>query len=376
MRKSLTIEVLESRDMPSAGPVLVELPRWDAPTSLHPAEVRSLLPNGPAPTGSASPLALNPVGTGAGLSGIASETSAVQRWDRLLVGTWYVPAANLLAYLVGPAGTNPVPIADQTVFHITRARNGVFSGENTVQLSRPTALGWLRPEPMQFLMTGVVTPQGRIRITFTPTGSGEPRVTGVGTMQFVDGAWRMTMQMATGVAPYVIHWANMTKLSRGETPPAAVEPTADGSLRSEEWRWLLDTRWALTDTELFGTSIGFGQAQGAGVFQIEGYRNGYFWGKGMGPTPFSVVGSVTPEGQVFLVLTAVGEKPVTRTGRLQQTADGWWVMRFRSYEDSPAFGVAWLLSDGGTAPRWHGRQLEGASALGAQIAGVSARPAA
>src|SRR5262249_36733571 len=308
MRKRLTVEVLESRDMPSAGPVLVELPRWDAPTSLHPAEVRSLLPHGPAPTGSASPLALNPVGTGAGLSGIASETSAVQRWDRLLVGTWYVPAANLLAYLVGPAGANPVPIADQTIFQITSAHDGVFSGENSVQLSRPTALGWLRPEPMRFTMAGVVTPEGRIRIIFKPIDSDQSSVTGVGTMQFVDGAWRMTMQMAAaGTAPaYVIHWAYMTKLTAGVTPPAAVEPAPDGSLRSEKWRWLLGTRWALADTALFGTPTGTGRGQRIGVFQIESYRNGYFWGTGLGPTPFSVVGSVTPEGNVFLVLTPAG----------------------------------------------------------------------
>src|SRR5262245_46830160 len=81
-----------------------------------------------------------------------------RRWDRLLVGTWYVPAANLLAYLVGPGGVNPVPIADQTIFHITSTHNGVFSGVNYVQLSRPTALGWSRPEPMTFSMSGVVTP--------------------------------------------------------------------------------------------------------------------------------------------------------------------------------------------------------------------------
>src|SRR5262249_4905051 len=67
----------------------------------------------------------------------------LQRWDQLLVGTWYVPAPNLLAYLFGPAGVNPVPIADQTIFHITRARSGVFSGDISVQISRPTALGWL-----------------------------------------------------------------------------------------------------------------------------------------------------------------------------------------------------------------------------------------
>src|SRR5262249_12528467 len=158
----------------------------------------------------------------------------------------------------------------------TRTHNGVFSGATTVRLSRPTAVGWLQPEPMRFTTMGVVTPQGQIRITFTPTEGDQPPVTGLGTMQFVDGAWRMTMQMSTGTVPYVIHWAYMTKLESGLT-----QPTRPGALRSGEWRWLLGTRWALTDTELFGTQAGVSGAQGV-VFRIEGYRNGYFWGRGPG----------------------------------------------------------------------------------------------
>ena len=58
------------------------------------------------------------------------------------------------------------------------------------------------------------------------------------------------MQMASGDAPYVIHWAYMTRLT-----PAGIQPTDAGTLRSRQWRWLLGTRWALTDTELLDAEM-------------------------------------------------------------------------------------------------------------------------
>src|SRR5262249_3177448 len=170
MRHHLTVERLESRDLLSGTLGLIELPRLNVLTDWHQAEVRSVLSNGAEIT-SSTPLLTPGIVENTFGRGVGAEMSSAQRWDRLLVGTWYVPPANLLAYLVGPAGANPVPIADQTIFQITSAHDGVFSGENSVQLSRPTALGWLRPEPMRFTMAGVVTPEGRIRILFKPIDS-------------------------------------------------------------------------------------------------------------------------------------------------------------------------------------------------------------
>jgi hypothetical protein len=155
-------------------------------------------------------------------------------------------------------------------------------------------------------------------------------------MEMVDGSWRMTMQMSSGAAPYVLHWAYMTKPTAGGLPSAAAEPSPSSLPTSQRWSWLLGSSWALADTELFG-------APGVGVFQIEGFNNGYFWGQGVGSVPFSVVGSVTPEGNLFLVLTPRGGNSVTRTGYLMQEADGQWEMLFRSYEGSPAVGSAWSL---------------------------------
>ena len=242
-----------------------------------------------------------------------------QGWDNLLVGTWYVPPANRLAYLVTPAAINPLAITDQTIFHILTAHNGSFSGVNSVWLSRSSALGWSKPQPMIFMMNGLVTPEGKIRITFTPKDSGQPPVTGVGTMELVDGHWRMTMQMSTGsAAVYVIHWAYMTKIGTA-APVGRV---------SDRWDWLLNTHWMLTDSQL-----------GQFIFQIKEYHNGYLFGKGLGSTPISVVGSVTPEGHLLLVLTPASGSSVTRTGELMKSRD-YWMMRFRSYEGTPAAGAA------------------------------------
>jgi hypothetical protein len=311
MRQPLRLELLETRDLPSGGLGLADLASPDALINWYQAEVRSLVTN------------------------IAAISSPAQRWDQVLVGTWYVPSANLLAYLVGPDG-NKVPIADETMFQITSAYDGFFSGETQVQFSLPTPSGWIQGPPMQYTLNGLVTPEGQIRLDFTPTDSDHSGTTGVGQMEFVDGSWRMTMQMASNSTPYVSHWAYMTKQTSGATPPTASGPTPVGMSPFAQWNGLLNTVWTLADTELFGSP-------GVGVFRIEGYDGGYFWGEGMGPTSFSVFGSVTPEGNLFLALTPAGGSTVTRTGSLLLGSGGQWEMPFRSYEGSPALGAAWLL---------------------------------
>jgi hypothetical protein len=267
-------------------------------------------------------------------AGISLDDPNPQKWDQLLVGMWYVPGPNLLAYLVTGEGATPIPIADQTIFQIASAENGVFSGQNSVELSLITPYGDLQPGVSNYTMSGVVTPAGQIRIQFTPTSSTGMPVTGVGNMVFEEGAWRMTMQMSTGTSGFVMHWAYMTKPTPGEMPPPARLPTPLG-LRSWQWSWLQSTRWGITDSEVFDSS--------GGVFQIDGYRSGYFWGTGTGSTSFSVDGSVTPEGNLSLVLTTAGASPVMRTGILQSGPDGRWHMVFRAYDSEAAVGAATLL---------------------------------
>lgn len=342
MTLRLTVEQLETRDLLSGIVELIASPQLPAPANSQRAEVRFISSSAEDRIGDSPLLAGAELRTTAGGSSVRTGQRADQRWDRLLVGTWYVPAANLLAYRVVSYGADPVSLADQTIFQIPSAQRGVFSGTVVTYLSQPLG-GGFGAGPFHYTMTGVVTPQGQIRITFTPVDPTQPTITGIGTMQFVRGEWRMAMQMATGTFPYVIHWAYMTKLPPGVTPPPPEEPPPGGSLRSGEWRWLRGTRWSLADTELSDMPTGSGFR--VGTFQIDSYRNGYFWGNGQGPTPFTVVGSVTPEGRVFLVLSMEGGPSVTRTGVLQQTGGGRWVMRFRSYEGPPQFGEAQLLGE-------------------------------
>jgi hypothetical protein len=253
----------------------------------------------------------------------------------VLVGTWYVPPANMLAYLVGPSAANPLAIADQTVFQITSADSGAFSGMCSVQLAKPTAQGVVTEAPTYFTIEGVVTPQGQIRIQFTPTCSQQTPVTGIGAMEWVNNAWRMTMQMASSGSLKVVHWAYMTKLPPDGSPPSPiVQPS--GESPADQGSWLLGTRWLIQD------SSGI-----TGAFQIDDYRKGYFLGQALGQTNFTVFGSVTPEGSLFLLLISP-DGTSTRTGALEG-AGGSWRMQFRSYEGTPGLGAALLVGGNGAA---------------------------
>lgn len=263
------------------------------------------------------------------------------RWDEILVGTWYVPAPNLLAYLVTPEDEEPLPIFDQTLFQIASASNGEFSGQSSTVLKPADSIDDPPSSVTQFTMSGLITPDGQIRIDFTPTDPNDSPVVGLGTMELVAGQWRMTMQMASQSSLYVVHWAFMTKLLPGQSPEKSRDRPLEQWLANDPGNWLLGTRWAITDSAVFGSTGGRRPVPRRGVFEIDGYRKGYFWGSGGGPTPFTIIGSITPEGSLLLVLTADGEDPVYRTGVFR--TDGDWRMLFRSYEGQPEEGAAALI---------------------------------
>ncbi len=322
------IEPLENRDLPTASPLLLNVPKWVPRADWNAADVAKALQDNNQVVGKHG-----------------QELKASGRWDKIVLGDWYVPAANLLAYAVNPNPLELEPIADQTVFYITSAEKGVFSGQNTVTFSKPTLLGLQTGSTATYDMNGIVTRKGQVRIEFSSTETGQVMVTGVGEMQFEDHAWRITMQMATEFDPYVTHWAYMSKLAEGVTPPAAELPTDDGDLHNSEFRWLEGTHWALTDSQLFAPPTADCQDQPGVEFQVEGYRNGYFWGTSPSgaSTPLTVVGSVTPRGNLFLVLTTEDGTTVTRTGILKRGGAGRATMQFRNYESTPAVGVAWMV---------------------------------
>ncbi len=338
MRPRLQIEHLESRDLPSGGLPGVNLGRATLDVLLQSAAVRLIettdtrITRGPVIGPTILP----------GLVDLPAPIRQARRWDKVLVGTWYVPPANMLAYLVGPAAVKPLAIADQTIFHITRAHNGAFFGFCSVQLAKPTPRGVVTAAPTCFIIEGLVTPRGHIRIKFTPTDSQDSPVTGIGTMEWVNHAWRMTMQMASSGSPKVVHWAYMTKLPPGGRPPQPVVQPSDGLPASDQGRWLLGTRWLIEDTS--GIT-----GAGPGLVEVVGYRKGYFLGRGLGQSNFSVFGSVTPEGRLFLILLSPDGTTVTRTGTMNRIGR-WGMMQFRSYEGTPGLGFAWLVGENGGRP--------------------------
>jgi len=305
-RRALAFETLESRSVLSADVSQV-------------AFMSSELAGGATPS-DVPPLIGDDIGASEQSAATVLSTSASTRWDWLEGTGWYVLTENLLAYSAPRDLSNPTPIADQTIWNISQSSGGLISG-NAVTKTSSSSL------PTTTSFSGVVTEGGQVRMYFE-----EPEITGIGQMQFVEGEWRVQMQMVTDSAVLVTHWAYMSLLQPGTTPPEPSDPTPPGSFRSDEWRWLVGTDWILSDSMLFD-----GGAH-RGVFGIDSFHNGYFWGSGTSNQPFNVLGSITPEGNVFLLISMNGANPQSRTGLLSGD-----MMLLRTYEDQPAVGSAWLV---------------------------------
>lgn len=327
--RPLQIERLEPRDLLSGSQAGLTLEQSHA-ALLQSAAARSIESVGAVKI----PLASDALVRQTTLSDAPSPQTT--RWDKVVLGTWYVPPVNELAYLVGPAGVDPLAVKDQTIFNITSAKRGVFSGTGSVTLT----LSGEESSTTDFTIQGVVTPAGQIRIQFTPNNPQDSTVTGLGNMEWVRGSWRMTMQVASNGSVKLFHWANMTKLPSGKTPPSESGGTAgretEGRETEGQWRWLLHTRWVLVDSS--GIS---------GKFEIDSYRKGYFFGRGLGESNFRVVASVTPEGSLLMLLISP-DGTVNRTGELKRVAHTR-LMEFRSYQGTPGVGVA-ILAKGLEVP--------------------------
>lgn len=258
-----------------------------------------------------------------------------------LAGTrWYVTAENLLAYLTDSALRVHTPVADQTLWSIATGEDGRFTGT-------ARTLMWIRAPDGTFqqvgdatnAMDGAITQGGEITITFTPRDPDQARTTGYGNLRRVDGEWRMEMQMATGATSLALHWAYMTPWA-GELPAGVPERALEGSLRSEEWRWLRETTWTGADEELF--------PDGA-TFTIDSYRNGYFRGEGTTAdgSGLRLAGSVTPEGSLYLLFSVGGTAAVVRRGIMAR--------------EGVEYRMAWSQPAGG-APTGSAAQAAGAPA--------------
>jgi hypothetical protein len=321
------IEPLESRHLFSGTSILSQLlasSAGAAPPNQTPTPP-SGLGSAPAATPAAGP---NSIASVSIRELVPSSSQTVDnRWDWLAQTIWYVPSGNLLAFATNQQLSTQLPISDQTLWNITQAVDGQIQGIATISLAGSA--------PSQKAFVGTVTDGGQIRIEFS-NGSGQPPTTGIGQMRFVQGAWQMEMQMATVGSPVVTHWAYMAQLTPGVTPPDPSSTPESPSSLSNNWTWLQGSQWTISDSALLGTAS-------AGVFEIDRFSGGYFWGTGTSTQPFNVMGSVTPEGNLLLLVSVNGAQAVAQTGVLQQTSTGG-QMTLRSYEGQPAAGSAWTIS--------------------------------
>lgn len=259
------------------------------------------------------------------VSGVRAQSDT---WDSLLSNSqWYVPAADMLAYLTANSTfSNPVAIADQTIWGLGDCDNGVFTGLSEAVLK----IGPITANSTS-AMNGVITDSGQVRIVFTREDS--PPTVGIGQAREIEGTTYLEMQMISGSdGTYVSHWAYMAPYdgNPGSLPPLEIE----SSLRSEEWDWMPGTSWSLQNADLFGEG-------GTGFFQIDDYRNGYFWGSGTGPEgsaaeEFTLLGSATPEGNILFNVLSNGVLTSLAGQITGDAADGQMALRF--YDGSPDFG--------------------------------------
>ena len=87
------------------------------------------------------------------------------------------------------------------------------------------------------------------------------------------------------------------------TPPPPSQ-VVTGDLTSPQWRWTAGTTWRVSSPTLFGTSA-------PGTFKISNYNSGYYWGLGAAPPGstvgnFTILGSITPEGNVLFSMLSNG----------------------------------------------------------------------
>ena len=233
------------------------------------------------------------------------------RWDALLSNTnWYVPIPNLVAYTGGnrSLNSNPIPIGDQTLWALGNVNNGAFSGQSVATF----ATGSTVTTPSNSSMQGIVTEAGQIRIQFTAEGS--PTIIGIGQMREVGGVPLMEMQMITGSSVLVTHWAYMAPYNPAVFTPPSPTLYVPADITSPEWRWTAGTTWKVTSPTVFGTAA-------PGTFKITNYSNGYYWGVGAAPLDsatgnFTVLGSMTPEGNVLFSLLFGGTSLESLSGQI------------------------------------------------------------
>ena len=297
--------------------------------------------------------AVTPQSTGSGAhhspaTAHSSQGGSSSKWDSIVAGEWDVPAANLESYEVGADSSQRILVAFEN-YYVFTIHNGTYTG-NTQSYTQEYVNGsWTPPVALPAaVMSGSISPAGAISMTITPDSSKYGVSYASGHMIFIGGQWRMTMQtdlsLNRGGTPYIVQWANMTKLLPGQ----AVLGSADGyttignmtnmsqsanPLDSPQYAWLAGTNWTERDSLFEG-----GKAE---PFKITCFSNGTFFGASTGTDKFWVSGNVAPNGSVFLVFTTADRTIVERSGWLTGQGVGRGAkMAFSSFSGAAAYGVA------------------------------------
>jgi len=242
---------------------------------------------------------------------------------------WAVPLNNQLSYgaVTSTGFSNPFVAGDQTTWGCRLGTDGctttsttginvtsapgsaitTFIGSATGQ----SAIGPTVFAPSYFSISGAVSPSGAVSMTFNPTGdtgvpTGAPATVGFGQLETWGWLPKMVMQMITGDAFALTHWANMVPFSgpQSAAPPPIPHPP-DGS--NPWYSWMAGTQWSVVDPTLFGSAD-------PGTFTITGYSGGYLLGSGTGPATnpitFTEMGSITPQGKVLFNTIAGGSSTI------------------------------------------------------------------
>lgn len=224
-------------------------------------------------------------------------------------------------------------MTDQTLWQLDSSEKGQFTGNAVAFLAYSNGQ---KVPPSTQNMNGLVLPNGQVRIDFSNPDSSGNGITGIGQMRWIDGGWTFQMQMTSPSSSSVVtHWAYMYQLHPGEIPPESDGTKTQGSPLSNGWSWLSNSTWELTDTALAQEGVSSQQ------FTISLFDSGYFWGQGSDTTPFTVMGSVTPEGNLLLVYCYNNGTLIQRSGWLDGTSSSA-MMTFRSYDGGSGAGKAIL----------------------------------
>ncbi|MGI9252452.1 MAG: hypothetical protein ACR2J8_01795 [Thermomicrobiales bacterium] len=142
----------------------------------------------------------------------------------------------------------------------------------------------------------------------------------------------------------------------------AMNAASKGKQNPARWSWLVGTTWIVPKTNL--PAIAFdantqiiSSATDQTVYQITGYRDGYFWG----PTAAtfdggavgckSMIGSVTPQGSVYLSFsqTINGKTSITQGWGVMLKRGGKWTMQNQTGTTSMAHWAYMVQSQPGDA---------------------------